>query len=105
MPGNNGLKDQVAALQWVQRNIIHFGGNPNSVTIGGCSAGGASVHYHLLSPLSEGLFSPFVFHLFLKLVLLRSWFIFARTVKVEKMEKIFCQSHHKKMVTAVPNSS
>ncbi|KAK7575720.1 hypothetical protein V9T40_012006 [Parthenolecanium corni] len=56
VPGNNGLKDQVAALQWVQRNIINFGGNPNSVTISGCSAGGASVHYHFLSPQSEGLF-------------------------------------------------
>ncbi|XKL63065.1 hypothetical protein PGB90_005429 [Kerria lacca] len=55
-PGNNGLKDQVAALKWVQRNIKHFGGNPSSVTIVGCSAGGASVHYHFLSPMSEGLF-------------------------------------------------
>ncbi|XP_065200318.1 esterase FE4-like [Planococcus citri] len=55
-PGNFGLKDQVAALKWVQRNIIHFGGNPAGVTIAGCSAGGASVHYHYVSPLSEGLF-------------------------------------------------
>ncbi|XP_065212963.1 LOW QUALITY PROTEIN: venom carboxylesterase-6-like [Planococcus citri] len=55
-PGNLGLKDQVAALKWIQRNIFKFGGNPASVTIVGCSAGGASVHYHLISPLSEGLF-------------------------------------------------
>ncbi|CAH1394618.1 unnamed protein product [Nezara viridula] len=56
VPGNNGLKDQVLALKWIQKNIAAFGGNPNSVTIGGVSAGGASCHYHLLSPLSKGLF-------------------------------------------------
>ncbi|CAG2063277.1 unnamed protein product, partial [Timema podura] len=51
-----GLKDQVAALSWVKNNIAHFGGDPDSVTIFGGSAGGASVHYHVLSPLSSGLF-------------------------------------------------
>lgn len=54
LPGNNGLKDQVAALKWIQRNIAAFGGNPGAVTIAGMSAGGASVHYHLLSPMSAG---------------------------------------------------
>ncbi|KAK7592872.1 hypothetical protein V9T40_007624 [Parthenolecanium corni] len=56
VPGNNGLKDQSAALKWVHHNIIRFGGNPASVTIAGSSAGGASVHYHYLSTLSEGFF-------------------------------------------------
>nr|CAD7443065.1 unnamed protein product [Timema bartmani] len=56
VPGNNGLKDQVLALKWVQKNIAAFGGNPDSVTISGTSAGGASVHYHYFSPMSRGLF-------------------------------------------------
>ncbi|XP_068082692.1 esterase FE4 [Anabrus simplex] len=55
-PGNMGLKDQVAALRWTQQNVAKFGGDPNNVTIMGCSAGAASVHYHLLSPMSKGLF-------------------------------------------------
>ena len=53
-PGNNGMKDQVAALRWVRDNIALFGGNPNSVTIFGESAGGASTHLHMLSPASKG---------------------------------------------------
>lgn len=57
LPGNNGMKDQVMALKWIKDNIQLFGGNPNSITISGLSAGGASVHYHLLSPMSKGLFN------------------------------------------------
>ncbi|KAI7815087.1 carboxylesterase [Rhyzopertha dominica] len=56
VPGNNGLKDQVLALKWVSTHITAFGGNRNSITLDGFSAGGASVHYHYLSPLSKGLF-------------------------------------------------
>ncbi|XP_072949548.1 carboxylic ester hydrolase-like [Epargyreus clarus] len=55
-PGNAGLKDQAFALGWVKENIMMFGGNPDSITLTGCSAGGASVHYHYLSPWSKDTF-------------------------------------------------
>jgi para-nitrobenzyl esterase len=55
--GNYGLLDQIAALQWVQRNIAAFGGNPQQVLLFGQSAGGGSVCAQLASPLASGLFS------------------------------------------------
>lgn len=56
LPGNLGLKDQVAALRWVKNNIEYFGGDANCVTITGQSAGGRSVTLHMVSPMSKGLF-------------------------------------------------
>lgn len=53
-PGNNGLKDQQEALRFVQKMIHRFGGDKNSVTIFGESAGGASAHYHMISETSAG---------------------------------------------------
>jgi len=55
-PGNYGLHDQIAALRFLQDHIHAFGGNKEQVTIMGMSAGGASVHYMLLSPNTSGLF-------------------------------------------------
>lgn len=55
--GNYGILDQIAALEWVQRNIKAFGGDPGNVTIGGASAGGGSVHILRSSLLAKRLFS------------------------------------------------
>ncbi|KAJ5690785.1 hypothetical protein N7462_005177 [Penicillium macrosclerotiorum] len=46
---NNGLRDQRVALEWVRKNIVDFGGDPDNITVGGMSAGAASVTYHLQS--------------------------------------------------------
>lgn len=53
--GNQGIKDTIMALRWVQKNISKFSGDPGNVTIFGESAGGVIVHCLTLSPLSEGI--------------------------------------------------
>ncbi|CAH1104361.1 unnamed protein product [Psylliodes chrysocephalus] len=56
LPGNLGIKDQILALQWIQKNIKLFGGDPKKVTLGGHSSGGSCVGHIILNKQSKGLF-------------------------------------------------
>lgn len=55
-PGNAGFKDQVMALKFIRDHISAFGGDPNSITLFGYSAGALSITLHMVSPMSQGLF-------------------------------------------------
>jgi len=54
-PGNLGIRDQIEALKWVKRHIIHFGGDPTMITVFGQSAGGVSSNALIMSPKTRGM--------------------------------------------------
>ncbi|XP_063830754.1 juvenile hormone esterase-like [Ostrinia nubilalis] len=62
LPGNNGLRDVIMALKWVQANIRSFGGDPNRVTLMGHNGGSVIVDIFLQSPKTKGLFSRAILH-------------------------------------------
>ncbi|MCX4437349.1 carboxylesterase/lipase family protein [Streptomyces mirabilis] len=55
-PPNAGLRDQLAALEWVRESIARFGGDPDRVTVFGESAGAISIGALLAGPRAQGLF-------------------------------------------------
>lgn len=48
------MKDMVMLLQWIQKNIKHFGGDPDNVTLLGNSSAAPAIHYLMMSPMSKG---------------------------------------------------
>lgn len=53
--GNYGLLDMIAGLQWVQRSVAAFGGDPGKVTVFGQSAGAWAINKLMISPLARDL--------------------------------------------------
>ncbi|XP_037038064.1 esterase B1-like [Bradysia coprophila] len=86
VPGNVGLKDQIFALKWIQRNIHNFGGDKKRCTIFGESAGGASVNFLTITPQSEGLFQRAI--IMSGSVFNRTWSLARRNKQAQRLAEI-----------------
>ncbi|XP_078689312.1 carboxylesterase 5A-like [Branchiostoma floridae x Branchiostoma belcheri] len=95
-PGNYGLLDQVEALKWVRDNIQSFGGDPESVTIAGQFGGGVSVSYHLLSPVSSGLFRRAISHSGVATTFPHAEYVKPHNEFVSQAKAVECKRHAKK---------
>ncbi|XP_045761414.1 juvenile hormone esterase-like [Maniola jurtina] len=60
VPGNAGMKDQVALVRWVKTNIASFGGNPEDIIISGFSSGASAVDVLILSKMTAGFFKKVI---------------------------------------------
>lgn len=60
IPGNAGMKDQVALLKWIKKNIKNFGGNPDDVTLSGFSSGATAADLLSISKMTKGLFNKVI---------------------------------------------
>ncbi|KAH8357266.1 hypothetical protein KR200_009578 [Drosophila serrata] len=60
LPGNVALSDLQLALEWLQRNLAHFGGNPGQVTLAGQAGGATLVHALSLSGRASDLFQQLI---------------------------------------------
>lgn len=86
-PANFGNLDQQFGTQWVKRNITSFGGDPDNITIGGQSAGGASVLSQLTSPQNEGLCNRAIIQSGIFTMLYPSNFMLGAKVNLEEAEQ------------------
>ena len=85
--GNQGLLDQVAALEWISENIAAFGGNPDNITIMGQSAGAMSSHVLTFSPLATPMIHQAKMCIRDRCIVMHSIFYDTRIVRVRSTDQ------------------